>query len=74
MSARPADPAHVAKFLEHLVEAEERTLATARTYLAATAAAHRRGGYADPTYQTIVRANLKRLGREVWATSAKGGD
>ena len=64
LSARPADPVHVAEFLEHLVEAKGRTLATARTYLAAIAASHRLGGHPDPTLQTIVRATLKRLGRE----------
>ena len=64
LSAQPADPAHIAGFLEHLIEGESRSLATARTYLAAIAAAHRLGAYADPTAHTIVRATLKRLGRE----------
>ena len=44
----PAAPADVGRYLEHLVESEGRTMATARSRLAAIAAAHRLGGHPDP--------------------------
>ena len=43
---------------------EGRTLATARLRLAAIAAAHRLGGHTDPTARPLVKATMKRLGRE----------
>ena len=60
----PSAPTDVALYLEHLVETEGRTLATARLYLAAIAAAHRLGGHEDPTTRPLVKATMKRLGRE----------
>ena len=43
---------------------EGKTLATARLRLAAIAAAHRLGGHPDPTARPLVKATMKRLGRE----------
>ena len=60
----PAAPADVGLYLEHLVEQQGRTLATARLRLAAIAAAHRLGKHPDPTPDPLVKATLKRLARE----------
>ena len=60
----PADPADVGRYLEDLVETQGRTLATARLRLAAIAAAHRLGGFPDPTSGPLVKATMKRLARE----------
>ena len=60
----PADPADVGRYLEHLVETEGKTLATARMRLAAIAAAHRLGRHEDPTTRPLVKATVKRLVRE----------
>ena len=60
----PATAADVGRYIEHLVQIESRTLATARLYLAAIAAAHRLGGHEDPTSRPLVKATLKRLARE----------
>ena len=60
----PAAPADVGRYLEHLVETEGKSLATARTRLAAIAAAHRLGGHPDPTTRPLVKATMKRLARE----------
>ena len=60
----PSAPADVGRYLEHLVETENRTLATARLRLAAIAAAHRLGGHEDPTTRPLVKATMKRLARE----------
>ena len=60
----PADPADVGRYLEHLVETEGKTLATARMRLAAIATAHRLGGHEDPTTRLLVKATVKRLARE----------
>ena len=60
----PVDPADVGRYLEHLVETEGKSLATARTRLAAIAAAHRLGKHTDPVKDPLVRATLKLLARE----------
>ena len=60
----PASPSVVGRYLEHLVDTEGRTLATARSRLAAIAAAHRLGQHPDPSSSPLVKATLKRLGRE----------
>ena len=60
----PAAAADVGRYIEHLVEIEGRTLATVRLYLAAIGAAHRLGGHEDPTTRPLVKATVKRLGRE----------
>ena len=60
----PAAPADVGRYLEHLVEARGRALATARSRLAAVSAAHRLAGHPDPASRPLVKATLKRLGRE----------
>ena len=60
----PSAAADVGRYLENLVEAEGKTLATARLYLAAIAAAHRLGGHEDPTTRPLVKATMKRLARE----------
>ena len=60
----PASPSVVGRYLEHLVETKGRTLATARSRLAAIAAAHRLGQRPDPASAPLVKATLKRLGRE----------
>ena len=60
----PATAADVGRYIEHLVQAEGKTLATARLYLAAIAAAHRLGGHQDPTSRPLVKATMKRLSRE----------
>ena len=52
------------RYLEHLVEAEGKTMVTARNRLAAVAAAHRLAGHEDPTSRPLVKATLKRLARE----------
>ena len=52
----PAGAADVGRYLEHLVEAGARTMATARLRLAAIAAAHRLGGHPDPTSRPLVKA------------------
>ena len=44
----PSAAADVGRYIEHLVETEGKTLATARLRLAAIAAAHRLGGHEDP--------------------------
>ena len=46
------------------METEGKTLATARMRLAAIAVAHRLGGHPDPTSRPLVKAAMKRLGRE----------
>ena len=60
----PSAAADVGRYIEHLVEMEGKTLATARLRLAAIAAAHRLGGHPDPTARPLVKATMKRLGRE----------
>ena len=60
----PAAPADVGRYLEHLMEARGRALATARSRLAAVSAAHRLAGHPDPASRPLVKATLKRLGRE----------
>ena len=60
----PSAAADVGRYIEHLVETEGKTLATARLRLAAIAAAHRLGEYPDPTSRPLVKATMKRLGRE----------
>ena len=60
----PSATADVGRYVEHLVQAEGKTLATARLYMAAIAAAHRLGGHEDPTSRPLVKATLKRLARE----------
>ena len=60
----PAAPADVGRYLEHLMEARGRALATARSRLAAVSAAHRLAGHPDPASRPLVKAALKRLGRE----------
>ena len=60
----PSAAADVGRYIEHLVEMEGKTLATARLRLAAIAAAHRLGGHPDPTSRPLVKATMKRLGRE----------
>ena len=64
VSTQPASPCTVAKFLKELVEQQGRTLATARTYLAAIAAIYKRGGQPSPNESPLVRSTLKRLVRE----------
>ena len=61
---RRAAAADVGRYLEHLVETEGKTLATARMRLAAIAAAHRLGGHEDPTTRPLVKATTKRLAKE----------
>ena len=46
------------------MEARGRALATARSRLAAVSAAHRLAGHPDPASRPLVKATLKRLGRE----------
>ena len=60
----PAAPADVGRYLEYLVEARGRALATARRRLAAVSAAHRLASHPDPASRPLVKATLKRLGRE----------
>ena len=60
----PSSPADVGRYLEHLVETEGQSLPTARTRLAAIAAAHRLGRHPDPGADPLVEATLKRLARE----------
>ena len=60
----PSAAADVGRYIEHLVGSEGKTLATARLYLAAIAAAHRLGGHEDPTSSPLVKATLKRLARD----------
>ena len=60
----PARAADVDRYIERLVETEGLTLTTARLRLAAIAAAHRLGGHEDPTSRPLVKATMKRLGRE----------
>ena len=60
----PAAPTNVGRYIEHLVETEGRTLATARLRLAAIAAAHRLSKRSDPTAEPLVKATIKRLSRE----------
>ena len=60
----PSTAADVGRYIEHLVETEGKTLATARLRLASIAAAHRLGGHPDPTSRPLVKATMKRLGRE----------
>ena len=60
----PSAAAYVGRYIEHLVETEGKTLATARLRLAAIAAAHRLGGHEDPTTRPLVKATMKRLARE----------
>ncbi len=60
----PSAAADVGRYIEHLVEMEGKTLATARLRLAAIAAAHRLGGHPDPTSRPLVKATMKRLARE----------
>ena len=64
VSTQPASPCTVAKFLKELVEQQGRTLATARTYLAAIAAIYKLGGQPSPNESPLVRSTLKRLVRE----------
>ena len=52
--------AEVGYYLERLVGTEGRTLATAKSRLAAIAVAHRLGGHPDPTSDPPVEATLKR--------------
>ena len=60
----PSAAADVGRYIEHLVEMEGKTLATARLRLAAIAAAHRLGGHSDPTSRPLVKATVKRMARE----------
>lgn len=60
----PSAAADVGRYLEHIVETEGKTLATAHFRLAAIAATHRLGGHPDPTSRPLVKATLKRLARE----------
>ena len=60
----PADPVDVGRYLEHLVETEGKSLATARLRLAAVAAAHRLGGHQDPTSRPVVKTTFKRLAKD----------
>ena len=60
----PAAPAVVGHYLENLVEAQGKAIATARNRLAAIAAAHRLGKHPDPVKDPLVKATLKRLARE----------
>ena len=64
VSTQPASPCTVAKFLKELVEQQGRTLATARTYLAAIAAIYKRDAQPSPNESPLVRSTLKRLVRE----------
>ena len=63
-TGRPAAPSDVGRYLEHLVETEDKTMATARMPLTAITAAHRLGGPEDPTTRPLVQATMKRLARE----------
>ncbi len=60
----PSAAADVGRYIEHLVETEGKTLATARMRLAAIAAAYRLGGHEDPTTRPLVKATMKRLAKE----------
>ena len=60
----PSEPADVGRYLEHLMEMEGKSLATARLRLAAIAGAHRLRGHTDPTSLPLVKATLKRLARD----------
>ena len=60
----PAAPAVVGRYLEDLVETRGKALTTARNRLAAIAAVHRLGKHSDPVKDPLVKATLKRLGRE----------
>ena len=68
----PSAAADVGHYIEHLVETEGKTLATARMRLAAIAAAHRLRGHPDPTSRPLVKATMKRLGRGVRKTAEAG--
>ena len=59
----PATPVTVSRYLEHLV-GERKSLATARSRLAAIAAAHCISQQADPSKSPVVKAPLKRLAME----------
>ena len=59
----PSVPANVGRYIEHLVETEVRTMATARLYLATIAAAHRLSGHPDPTSRPLVRVGTEAPGR-----------
>jgi hypothetical protein len=60
----PASPVDVGRYLERLVETAGKMIATARTRLAAIAAAHRLGRQPHATSRPVVKATLKRLARE----------
>ena len=60
----PAAPADVGRYLEHLVEVRGRALAPDRSRLEPVSAAHRLAGHPDPASRPLVKATLKRLGRE----------
>ena len=60
----PSAAADVGRYIEHLVETEGKTLATARLRLAAISAAHRLGGHENPTTRPLVKATMKRLAKE----------
>ena len=60
----PSTPVTVSRYLEHLVEGQRKSLATARSRLAAIAAAHRIAQHPDPSQTPMVKATLKRLARE----------
>ena len=55
----PAAPADAGRYLEHLMEQQGRTLATARLRLAAIAAVHRMGEHPDPTPDPLVKATAR---------------
>ena len=60
----PANPADVGRYLEAIVEIRGKAMATARSRLAAIAAAHRLANHPDPVKDPLVKATLKRLARE----------
>ena len=60
----PANPADVGHYIEHLVELQGKSLATARSRLSAIAAAHRLGRHPNPASDPLVQATLKRMARE----------
>ena len=60
----PASPDTVVRYLEHLVEGEGKTMATARARVAAISAAHRLGGHSNPVTRPRIKSTMKRLARE----------
>ena len=68
----PSSPADVGSYLEHLVETEGQSLATARTRLAAIAAAHRLGRHPDPGADPLGRSNAETAGQGVCTSPPAG--